>query len=150
VNKDNNWSVSNIGSEVFTKFFEMSLAIIDLGDSEKNFTSFVLLSRFSKGSLSSDGCFVVVGKENNSGVLLLEDLRDSSVIEGHNSSEGVSINEFLQILKGNSFSEIVSAFIELLEQDKVSSSSFIGGSQLSVEDMSECDFIIGHSKVLES
>jgi len=81
---------------------------------------------------------------------LLEDLRDSSVIEGHNSCEGVIINEFLQILKSNSFGEIVSAFIELLEQDKVSFSSLISSSQLSVEDMSECNFIIRHSEVLES
>jgi hypothetical protein len=150
VDKDGNRRVSNVSSEIFTKFLEMSETIIDLGDREKNFTSFVLLSRFSEGSFSSDGCFVVVGEENDSWVLLLEDLRDSSIIERHDSSEGVRINEFLQILQGNRFSEIVSSFIELLEQDKVSSSSFIGFSQFSAKDMSECNIIIGHSKVLES
>lgn len=96
VDKDNNWGFLDFSTDEFTKSFEMSETIINLGDRENNFSSFVELSSFSEDSLSSNGCFIVVGEEENSWVLLLENLSNSSVIEGHNSWEGVLINEGLQ------------------------------------------------------
>jgi len=54
VDKDNNRGFLNISSDEFTKSFEMSETIVNLGDRENNFSGFVELSSFSKDSFSSN------------------------------------------------------------------------------------------------
>lgn len=72
----------------------MSESVVGLGDREDNLT-LLFLSNLSEDGFSSSGGFVVVGEEEQSGVTLLENFLDGSVVEGHNEGEGVFVNESL-------------------------------------------------------
>lgn len=72
----------------------MTEGVIRLGDREDDLTS-VFFSRSSESLFSSKGSFVAVGEKEQSGVTLLEDLLDGSVVEGHNDGERVGVNESL-------------------------------------------------------
>lgn len=70
-----------------------------------------------ENSFGSGGFFVVVREEEQSWVLLLEDLFDGSVIEWHDVSEGVFFNESFKVFGGENTREIVTSFIEFLEEN---------------------------------
>lgn len=148
VNEHQSGSLSSVGTNVVSESLVVTETIIRLGDREDELT-LVFTGSLSESSFSSVGLIVTVSEEEQSGVTLLEDLLDGSVVEGHNERERVRIDESLQGSLGEFTSEVVSEFIELLVEDNVGVGSVLGGSQFSVENVSEGEIVVRHGQRLE-
>lgn len=107
VDEHQDGGLSSVGTDVVSESLVVTESVVGLGDGEDNLTLEVLGSS-GESSFSSNGGFIIVGEEEQSGVTLLEDLLDGSVIEGHNEGERVFVNESLQVLSSEGTGEVVS------------------------------------------